>query len=135
MIEGWHGEDYLILYTESEFSAAEARYGFAALLPGFRLVGLRGWDDFIVVDEKQRTFCVPTLPLDTNYLAPYAIPSDKGTIRADTRFSGKIKWYRQPLIFGGDAEAKENMTWVNHEQHGQLVRWWNQKYKSIPAKR
>lgn len=131
MIEGWHGDDYLILFTQSEVVAAEMRYNFGALLPGFRLVGLRGWDDFIVVDEKERTFCVPTLPVDFRRLSSFEVPSDHKSIRPDVRFSGKIKWYAKPLIFGGDAQPGENLTWVDHEQHAQLVRWWNEKYRSM----
>lgn len=98
MVEGWRGDDYLVLYTNEETSGAEARYGFIDLLPGFRLLGLRGWDDFIVVDEKKKTFCVPTLPADPKYLSPFVIPSDLHSLQSDARFSGKIKWYVKPLI-------------------------------------
>jgi hypothetical protein len=33
MREGWHGEDYLILFDESELTAASNRYEMARLLP------------------------------------------------------------------------------------------------------
>jgi hypothetical protein len=41
----------------------------------------------------------------------------------DFRYSGKIKWYIKPIVFDGDPNPGENLTWVNHEKHAQLVRW------------
>jgi hypothetical protein len=48
MHEGWLGEDYVVLFDESEVAAASERYGAWRLLPGFTVLGLRSWDDFIV---------------------------------------------------------------------------------------
>jgi hypothetical protein len=66
--EGWYGEDYLILYDGPESTAASERYGVAQSLPHYRLVGLSGWDDFIVKDPSGALFTVPTVPLDTDFL-------------------------------------------------------------------
>ena len=37
--------------------------------------------------------------------------------RKDECFVGKIKWYINPIVFGGDPKAEDNITWVSHEQH------------------
>ena len=63
MREGWHGEDYLVLFDESELAAASDRYEMVRLLPGFVILGLRSWDDFIVRDTNGETYSVPTLPV------------------------------------------------------------------------
>jgi len=131
MNEGWKGDDYLILFAESERATAESRYAISTLLPGFRLLGLRGWDDFIVQDDAGRTYCVPTVPLDVQYLAPYEAPEQEASLSPDSRFTGKIKWYARPIAFGGSTEPGPNLTWVNHEQHCQLVKWWNDRYHSL----
>jgi len=34
MREGWHGEDYLVLFDEAEAGAASERYEVLRLLPG-----------------------------------------------------------------------------------------------------
>ena len=39
MREGWHGEDYVVLFDESELTAASERYEVSRLLPGFMVVG------------------------------------------------------------------------------------------------
>ena len=134
MIEGWNGDDYLVLFAESERAAAEIRYAFSALLPGFKLIGLRGWDDFIVQDKSDIAYCIPTVPLNVQYLSPFALPSTQG-LRPDARFTGKIKWYVQPIAFSGDPKVGTNLTWINHEDHGQLVRWWNDRYRSLGKSR
>ena len=33
-------------------------------------------------------------------------------LRKDERFEGKIKWYINPIGFGGDPKAEDNITWV-----------------------
>jgi hypothetical protein len=127
--EGWHGDDYLILFNEPEMAQASERYGIAEVFPGHVIVGLRGWDDFIVRDERGNTFSVPTVPLDARYLSPFSLPKEP-QLKTDSRFSGKIKWYVKPLVFGGDLHAGENVIWISQEQHAQIVRWWNALYRS-----
>jgi hypothetical protein len=130
MNEGWHGDDYLILFTELEVAGASDRYGISTLLPGYEIIGLRGWDDFIVRDSAGRTYSVPTVPVEFQYLSPFAVPDEEPRLRSDARFSGKIKWYVKPIVFGGDTNVGENLTWISHDQHAQLVRWWNNQYRS-----
>jgi hypothetical protein len=38
-------------------------YGIPRHLPGFAVVAISGWDDFIVRDEAGAVFRVPTVPL------------------------------------------------------------------------
>jgi hypothetical protein len=133
MREGWHKDDYLILFDEEEISAVSDRYAISQSLPGYQVVGMRGWDDFIVRDTAGRTYSLPTLVPDPRHLAPVVLPNDRTVLKSDDRFTGKIKWYVKPILFGGSPDPDENLTWVSHEQHAQLVRWWNQKYRELKA--
>src|SRR5437588_3594467 len=74
MTEGWYGDDHLILFDEAEVASASERYAISELLPGYRVIGLRGWDDFILQDSTGRTYNVPTVPAIAEYLSPYALP-------------------------------------------------------------
>jgi hypothetical protein len=131
MNEGWLGDDYLILFDEAEVSSASDRYAISEFLPGYQVLGLRGWDDFILRDSAGRTYCVSTVPMDPKQLSPFPFPDPGTSLGADPRFSGRIKWYVTPIVFGGDPSGEKNRTWVSHEQHGQLVRWWNDKHRSL----
>ena len=134
MREGWHGEDYLVLFDESELAAASDRYEMVRLLPGFVILGLRSWDDFIVRDTNGETYSVPTLPVGTEHLSPFSVPSRETVLQSDGRFAGKVKWYLKPIVFGGDAGVGENLVWVSHDEHAQLVNWWNDMYQSLKAR-
>lgn len=125
-----YGDDHLILFAESEVGAASERYAIASLLPGYRILGLRGWDDFIVQDVAGRSYSIPTVPLDLQYLCQYDMPPNV-ELQRDERFEGKIKWYVKPIVLGGDPKAQDNIIFVSHEQHSQLVRWWNDLYRSL----
>jgi len=131
MREGWLEAEYVILFEESESAAMADGYGVAAALPGFKLIGLRGWDDFLVQDENGNIFSVPSVPLDKNHLAPFQMPPGRVNLERDDRYAGKIKWYVKPLIFGGDPKIGDNLVWVSHEEHAQLVRWWNDQYRAL----
>jgi hypothetical protein len=93
MNQGWNGDEYLILFTETEIAGVSERYGISKLLPGYEVVGLRGWDDFIVRDSVGRTYCIPTVPVDSQYLSSFAISESAATLHPDVHFDGKIKWY------------------------------------------
>jgi hypothetical protein len=135
MREGWNTDDYLILFDQDEISAASEKYSISTLLPGYEVVGLRGWDDFIVRNREGQIFTVPTIPVDAKYLASFQLPESSRELQTDERFLGKIKWYVKPPVFGGDPSQGENLIWVNHEQHAQLVRYWNDAYRSIAQPR
>ena len=133
MTEGWHADDYLILFAEDEIAPASERYAIDQMIPGYRVIGLRGWDDFILRDSSGHTHLAPTVPVDPQLLSPFAMPEGATALRLDERYSGKIKWYIKPLVFGGDAQVGENLTWVSHEQHAQLVKWWNDQYRRVKS--
>lgn len=43
MNEGWQNGEYFILLTQDESSIAVMAYNFGRSLPGYTLLGLRGW--------------------------------------------------------------------------------------------
>ena len=131
MKEGWLGDEYLILFEGSEIDAATGCYAVALVLPGFDLIGLRGWDDFIVRDQNGDFFSVPTGPFDMKKLTPFQMPNGAPDLQPDDRFAGRIKWYVKPVLFGGDPEIGDNLVWVSHEEHAELVRWWNERYREL----
>jgi hypothetical protein len=134
MHEGWHHSDYLILFDEPEVTEASDRYAISLWLPGFSVLGLRSWDHLIVKNLAGETFSVPTVPIDAQYLAPFSMPAADTVLRPDARFTGKIKWYAKPIVFGGAPDLADNLVWASHEEHGKLVEWWNDKYRSLKAK-
>ena len=131
MIEGWHHKEYVILFDKEEVATVSQRYGIADSLPGFEILGLLGWDDFIVRDQMGHDFTVPTIPVDSAHLRPYRALAPGIVLTPDNRFGGKIKWYIKPVALGGDPESGENVIWVDHGQHAELVRWWNNLYRSL----
>jgi hypothetical protein len=138
MREGWYEDYYLVLFDESEIAPASDRYEIRQLLADYEVIGLHGWDDFIVRDASGQTYSVPTVPLTTRDVEPFNVPKHGATLKADPRFKGKIKWYVQPLAFAGNPQADENIIWVDHAKHSELVRFWNEQYRQLggnnPAK-
>ena len=133
MREGWHGDEYLVLFDESEVAAASTRYEISQFLPGFKVLGLLSWDDFIVQNPASQVYSIPTVPLDVHDLSLFSLPATQAALQPDPRFEQKIKWYVKPIVFGGDAGSEENIIWVSHEEHAELVKWWNGKYRSMEA--
>jgi hypothetical protein len=133
MIEGWLEDQYLVIFDDDEVDAATDRYECRRFLPDFEVVGLVGWDDLLVRDPSGTTFRVPSVPLIEDHLSSWVLPSDLSSLETDDRFIGRIKWYLKPVMFGGDPESKENLVWLTHEQHGEAVTWWNNKYREVKA--
>ena len=133
MIEGWHEDEYLVLFSEDEVEVMTERYGLRHFITGFRIVGLRGWDDFILRRDDGKLFTMPTVPIAQQHLKMLNTAIDSQKLKADERLSGKVKWYSQPLIFGGEPQSSENITWIDHQQHAAAVRWWNGKYQESLA--
>lgn len=129
MQEGWHNDDYLILFTQEESASAMAAYAIDRFLPGHVLIGLRGWDEFIVIDTHGAMLTIPTVPLDLRYAAAFALP-EQLALEPEARFEGRIKWYLKPLAFGGDAADEANLVWITHDNHAEIVRWWNQQVRT-----
>ncbi len=133
MNEGWHEDEHFILFDQTEVGAVQRRYSVAEYLPGFQVLGLRGWDDFIVRNETGELFTIPTVPLDSRYLKPLARIPPPARLEPDEQFAGKIKWYVKPIVFGGDPSVSDNLIWVDHDTHGDLVCFWNEKYVSATS--
>ena len=76
MTEGWFNDNYWALCDdEKEATQVTALYGLADYFPDYLIVGLRGWDDFILGNRQSRYFTVPTVPLDEQYLEPFDFPA------------------------------------------------------------
>lgn len=132
MITGWQDDDYLILFEEqADAIEMTSRYGILTRLPGHTLIGLCGWDDFILMTDDGAFATVPTIPLIPEEIQPRKTPIDLSRITSDERFGDKVKWYVQPIIFGGSPTESQNMIWVSIDEHIQLVRWWNDKYDEV----
>ncbi len=128
MQEGWCDNDYIILYDSNLAGQVAAKYELHRFLGGYSLIGLRGWDDFIVAAPDRKTYTIPTIPIDLRHLTPFDVPSPQ-LLKVDHRFTGRIKWYVQPLVFGGDGGAEDNLVWLNQEQHAKAVVYWNNLYQ------
>ena len=135
MKDGWHNDEHFVLFeSQEEARAATQRYGLPDYLPGFFIVGLKGWDDFILCDLRGEYFSVPAVPLSKEEVRPYAFPAETLKLKADSRFENRIKWYIKPIVFGGDPTSKENRTWISHDIHAQAVRHWNGLYRELKGK-
>jgi hypothetical protein len=129
MREGWCGDEYIVLFEERA-PALQTAYGITSALPGYRLLGLRGWDDFIVEDSSGGRLIVPTVPLLPSLMGPFTI-TVTSELEPDERVRDRIKWYVKPIVFGGDPRLDENVIWISVDQHTQLVTWWNAKYREL----
>src|SRR5258706_9950468 len=135
MREGWYSNDYWALCEDQkEAEHLTAIYGLGESLPGFFIVGLKGWDDFILVDRESQYFSVPTVPLERASLTAFRFPTETLRLQSDERFTEKIKWYLKPIRFGGDPNANENMVWLSLDEHASAVKWWNKLYRDTFVK-
>jgi hypothetical protein len=87
MTEGWNGDDYLILFAEDEIASASDRYSIVKWLPSLNVIGLRGWDDFILRDAAGQTYSVPTIPATRQHLSPFALPDASVSLTPDAGLS------------------------------------------------
>jgi hypothetical protein len=109
VIEGWNGDDYLILFDQQEIPAVSDRYAISQWLPGHEVIGLLGWDDFILRDRVGQTYSVPTVPAVPQNLSAFALPDSRVKLAPDPQFRNSIKWYVQPIVFGGDPKGGKNV--------------------------
>lgn len=129
MREGWCNDDYwLLCEDQKEAERLTATYGLVDYLPDYFIVGLKGWDDFILCDGQGQYFLVPTVPLEQGGLTPFSFAAASLRLESDDKLTGRIKWYVKPIRFGGDPTAKENVAWLSQSEHVQAVRWWNKFY-------
>jgi hypothetical protein len=132
----WFGPCFDIICTSSATVTRWSMYPNVTPCPQFCRVsniGSAGWDDFIVQDVAGRSYSIPTVPLDFQYLSPFNIPPNVNLVKAE-RFEGKVKWYVKPIGFGGDPKAEDNITWLSLEQHTQWVRWRNDLHRSVETR-
>jgi len=135
MREGWANDDYWSLCEDQkEAEHLTATYGLADYLPGYFVLGLKGWVDFIISDREGQYFLVPSVPLEQASVTQFRFPAESLRLEPDARFTKKIKWYVKPIRFGGDPSAKENMAWLSQDEHVQAVKWWNRFYHDTFAK-
>lgn len=135
MKDGWFNGEYFALYESQEEAAnATARYQLSDYLPGFFVVGIKFWDDFILCDTEGRYYTVPTVPVVREELRAYSFPAESLKLRTDPKFAGKIKWYVQPLVFGGSPSDRANLAWISHDQHIEAVVYWNQLFRDLKGK-
>lgn len=132
MVEGWHNDEYLILFDDAEGRSLSIAYAITSYLTNYRLIGLRSWDDFIVADAANATFTVPTVPLVDKYLEPYSLPANLELL-GDQRFVGRIKWNLKPIVFGGAPDGEKNWAWVSLSEHTELVKFWNAQYREATS--
>jgi hypothetical protein len=134
MKEGWYGDEYVILFEGKEIEARGLDYNLAHTLPGHTLLGLVAWDNFIVREDKTgRLYKVLTLPMRPQYREPWDadLEAMKPHLERDARYTRKIKWYVDPVVFGGDPEPGENMIWIPHKEHVEAVLYWNNIFDNM----
>jgi hypothetical protein len=131
MMEGWHNDEYFVLFDEAESGRFTTEYGLQEFLPGCTLIGLTGWDELIVVSRDGEAFRVPSVPLTADLLEPFDLATLPNALVPDERLVGKIKWYINPIAFAGDPQDEGNITWVPINTHAELVKWWNQTYRKV----
>lgn len=132
MISGWHNNEYLILFEEQiEANAMTERYGVSERIPDHTLIGIRGWNDFILMSPEGSLMVAPTVPLRKEELERWDFKIDLSKIKSETEIGDKIKWLVTPLVFGGSPTDNENISWISIDQHIELVNWWNSKYDEI----
>jgi hypothetical protein len=136
MREGWCDDDYWSLCEDQkEAERLTATYGLADYLPGYFIVGLKDWNDFVLCDHQGQYSLVPTVPLEQGRFTPFSFAPASLRLESDYKFTGKVKWYVKPIRFGGDPIAKDNMAWLSQDEHVQAVRWWNKFYYDTFTKR
>ena len=59
---GWWKGDYYVLFDAAEVERMTNLYGIERDLPGYKIIGLKGWDDFIVRGVRKDVYSVPTVP-------------------------------------------------------------------------
>ncbi len=89
MTEGWFGDEYLISFNAAEIASASDRYSISRFIPGYQLIGLRGWDDLIVKDSVGLVYTVPSVPMDSGFLSRYFFPRQSRVWFQMSDFSGR----------------------------------------------
>ena len=129
MKEGWYNDDYWMMCEDQQESEhLTTLYGIRKYIPDYFIVGLKGWDYFILCDRNSHYFTVPTLPVNHKEIKAFHLPEPM-RLESDDKLTKKIKWYVKPIAFGGDPSSDENIAWLTTEEHSDCVKWWNQIYQ------
>jgi hypothetical protein len=129
MKEGWHNDEYFIIFDRDESTQLTTAYGLPAFLPGYKLLALRSWDDLVILSPSDEVFTCPSVHAVNKYFEPFDMPVLPTELKADKRYAGRVKWYITPIVFGGDPQLVANTIWVSIEKHAELVKWWNEMYR------
>ncbi|MEM9400752.1 MAG: hypothetical protein AAF984_11140 [Verrucomicrobiota bacterium] len=131
MQEGWLGNEYIVLFEEDEISQKSVAYNVEQLLPGHRILGLISWDDFLVVDQAtEQVYRVPTIPASLMNRKIWTADIKTDEFCHDQRYTGKVKWHVRPTALGGNPESSKNLVWISHDEHPELVKYWNEMHSS-----
>lgn len=130
MKSGWHQNIHYNIFTEEEALCFYTKYNIDNYIPEYRLIGLIGWDDFII-SKNNEFYKIPTVPIDLKYCEKLPILDLSIKLTEDSRIKNLIKWYIKPIVFGGNPEAQDNVEFIDIEKHCQYVNFWNKKYFEI----
>jgi len=130
MKSGWLNDNHYNLFDSIEIENLTSKYELEKYIPNYKLIGLIGWDDFIIF-KNNFYYKIPTVPIYEKYLEEIEMIDYLIELENEKENQNKIKWYTKPLIFGGDPCDPKNIKWINIEQHSQLVSYWNKIYFNI----
>jgi len=122
----WVDDIHYNLFEEEEHLLI-SKYKIDLYISGYKLIGLIGWDEFLLEKDK-KYFKVPTVPIDINNLEEISDICKLNELTNKESIYDKIKWYTKPIVFGGNPKDEKNIIWVDIEQHIKLVTFWNNKY-------
>ena len=128
--EGWSFDTYYIFFKKSDYDSFTIGYGINKHFPELKVVGLIDWDTFILKQSKKIYFTCPCLPTTKSGLAKLSKASLPTKLEKDPRFTDKVLWRVQPIIFGGSPDSEDNMALVTYEQHQQLIIFWNKTFQN-----
>lgn len=127
-LEGWLAKNYYILFSEEERDLYAKQHRLGGYLPEYSFFGLFNWDYFIINIPNTSYAIVPTLPLLPEYITKFAYKNRSILLTQDPSLKGKVRWYKTPVVYGGDPGDESNVEWVSLREHAKLVESWNRKY-------
>ena len=127
-LEGWLSKNYYILFSQTEKDLYWDKHNLKQYLPNYDVFGLFNWDYFMINQSNKLYAIIPTVPLLDKYITKFIYKNRSMLLTQDPTIKGKVKWYKNPLVFGGNPNDKENTVMVKIEKHAELVEYWNRKY-------
>ena len=130
MIQGWNNSNYLYLIeSQTESLNLANKYKINGILSEYQFYGILNWDEFILKDGSSQYFKIPTVPFVANFLKPIPDFEPNVNLSPDPKLFNLIRWHVKPVVFGGDPVSETNISWVDFDQHIDLVIWWNEQYR------